>query len=138
MTVITLHQRKDDARKVLFKILAKILMVTYVVTFAFYVFELISNSLFFTLFLNYFNFYFFQVVIGDFFDFWWKGWWVWDSYYVLAHCVILCIVVYLWIPTEDNEKYAYHEFEFTNAHGAEIALEPLEVKEIYENFKVLF
>jgi hypothetical protein len=119
LTVITLHQRRDDARKAMFKTLAKILMVAYIITFIFYTFELI-------------------VEIGDYFTFWWKGWWVWDAYYSFGHIAIILVICFIWRPNSHNERYAYNEFTFTNAHQAEIALEPLEIKEVYEGFKVLF
>eukprot|EP01104_Vermistella_antarctica_P012439 TRINITY_DN3599_c0_g2_i1.p1 TRINITY_DN3599_c0_g2~~TRINITY_DN3599_c0_g2_i1.p1 ORF type:complete len:538 (+),score=139.89 TRINITY_DN3599_c0_g2_i1:351-1964(+) len=55
----------------------------------------------------------------------WRTTWIWDAYWNVLYLGILIAICVLWVPTENNTRYAYNELKDVDDEVDEVALQPM-------------
>eukprot|EP01119_Soliformovum_irregulare_P004154 TRINITY_DN15168_c0_g1_i1.p1 TRINITY_DN15168_c0_g1~~TRINITY_DN15168_c0_g1_i1.p1 ORF type:complete len:511 (-),score=113.00 TRINITY_DN15168_c0_g1_i1:56-1588(-) len=87
-TLLFLKTKRQDEKFRMYKVLAIVLLVAYVLSFTFFCIQLGAQ----------YN--------GKFTD-WWKGWFIFTGYWNILYWILLVVLGVLWRPNANNSRYAY-------------------------------
>lgn len=66
--------------------------------------------------------------MGNLFDSWWRGWWIWSGYYSILHFLLTVIIGWIWRPNSNNGQYAYQQVDIEMETKKEVIGEGSDIK----------